>query len=71
MGKNEYEQLYTPVVAFRRVAKRTKDTYPKNISEESIGKIIINSINLRLPNLKRTVRTQEANNSRHDEDLEL
>ena len=34
MGKNEYEQLYTPVTAFRREAKKTKDTYTKNISEE-------------------------------------
>ena len=50
MGKSDYEKLYTPVRALRRPGKKNREGFPKNIADESIAKIIINAINLKLPN---------------------
>lgn len=68
MGRSDYEKLYNPVQVLRKPGKKSKDTFPKNIADESIAKIIINAINLRLPNLRvqRDIKPDER-----AEDLEI
>ena len=50
LGKSDYEKLYTPMQVIRRPEKKSKDSFPKNIAEESIAKVIVNAISLKIPN---------------------
>ena len=73
MGKTEYERLYTPVEALRKVdrgAKKSKEPFSK-ISDESIGRIIVNSINLKIPNLRRNPKQRTAQTEKNEEDMEI
>lgn len=64
MGRNEYEKFYQPIKVLKKPNDRSKDSFPKNIADESIGKVIINAINHSLPkNLIMTVEDKQLDNS--------
>ena len=67
MGKSDYEKLYTPVQALRSPEKRNRNSFPKNIADESIAKIIVNAINLKLPsNLRYSQTVSEKTAVEHE-----
>jgi len=53
LGKKDYDRLYFSSEILEDIDKPASKELPKNISEESLLKTIVNGINFRLPSLKR------------------